>query len=103
VALRRAQKIRQGDRAYFYKQGKQPRGIFGVGVVVGPAAFNKDAEPGENPWSVPITFEQLVDPIEKLLLTESEILSFGVPEIPVIVQAVLRFWYEEDYLRYSAG
>lgn len=28
--------IRVGDRAYLLKQGKEPRGIFGVGVVDGP-------------------------------------------------------------------
>jgi hypothetical protein len=28
--------IKTGDRAYLLKQGREPRGIFGVGVVDGP-------------------------------------------------------------------
>lgn len=72
--------VRPGDSAYLLKQGDDPRGIFGVGTLTGPAIKNSAAQLGENPWQVPITFRALVDPTQELLVSEKQLLAMPVPE-----------------------
>lgn len=73
-------KIRPGDTAYIFKQGNQPRGIFAVGTVTGLPSENPEAVAGESRWHVPITFRALVDPTERLLVSEEQLLSMPAPE-----------------------
>jgi hypothetical protein len=72
-------KIKVGDSAYLLKQGNHPKGIFAVGTITGPAVKNSKAAQGENPWQVPITFRALVDPTEKLFVSETQLLAMPVP------------------------
>ena len=73
-------KIKIGDRAYFMKLGDSPRGIFGVGTILGPPIENKKASAGENRWQVPITFDVLVDPTKSILVPESKLLTLKAPD-----------------------
>ncbi len=70
----------RGDTAYMLKLGIGPQGIFGVGTITGAAKQNPTALPKQNTWQVPITFHQLVDPTEKLLVSTRELASIPVPE-----------------------
>ncbi len=60
-----------GSRAYLFKQGTGPRGIFGVGTTAGPPIPIPDqSHDPENPqWFVPLRFEQLTDPTSGMLLS----------------------------------
>jgi putative restriction endonuclease len=70
--------VRPGDTAYFVKLGR-PQGIFGVGTITEPAFKNATALPKQNPWQVPITFRQLVDPTRTLLVSEVQLAAMPVP------------------------
>ncbi len=72
--------VRQGDLAYVFKQGDEPRGIFAVGTISGPVTENTEASLGENRWQVPLTFRALVDPTKKLLVPEAKLLGMPAPE-----------------------
>jgi len=71
--------IRVGDRAYLFKQGKEPRGIFGVGRVDGPPQEIGAAAVGKRKaYEVPIKFEVLLDPTREMLITRDALLRLGV-------------------------
>lgn len=72
-------KVRPGDSAYLLKQGDHPKGIFAVGTITGPAIRNREAAVGENPWQVPITFRALIDPTQKLFVSETQLLAMAAP------------------------
>ncbi|WP_162241334.1 HNH endonuclease [Methylobacterium sp. Leaf113] len=66
ISSRKAARI--GDRVYVFKQGKNPRGIFGVGVIVGgPEVRSTPTDPLKCPRAE-IRFERLVDPTKEFLL-----------------------------------
>jgi 5-methylcytosine-specific restriction endonuclease McrA len=71
--------IGPGKRAYLFKQGAPPRGIFGIAEVVGPAEETDDAEPGEGRYMVPLQFKILFDPTKRLLVTEYDLLRLPAP------------------------
>lgn len=76
-------KIKRGDRAYFLKQGPPEIGIFGRGVVIGNPKRTSDGyerRPGENPWSVEIRIEQLVDPRKEFLVNQGQLRRLPVPK-----------------------
>ena len=72
--------IREGDRAYLYKQGNSQGGIFAVAEVVGPAKERNDAGLGEGKYMVPLRFEVLLDPTKRLLVPLSDLLGRGAPD-----------------------
>lgn len=86
VAANRA--IRIGDRAYFFKQGKGARGIFGVGEVVGePYLIPEESKHSSAPqFFAPIMFGALVDPTVEMLLPLAAIKDV-VPRTLVNIQA----------------
>src|ERR1035437_7519699 len=59
-----------GDRVFLFKQGKDPRGIFGVGAIT--AAPYLGPKPPLDPQKLqhfaPVRFTELVDPTKELLL-----------------------------------
>jgi hypothetical protein len=69
-----------GKRAYLFKQGAPPRGIFATAEIVGPAERNTDAEHGEARYVVPLHFEVLLDPTKRLLISEADLLRLPAPE-----------------------
>jgi 5-methylcytosine-specific restriction endonuclease McrA len=71
--------VREGDRAYVYKQGRPPRGIFATGTIVGPAEERRVARRNENRFVVPIEFEVFVDPAERFLVSNDDLLKISVP------------------------
>lgn len=71
--------VRTGDRVYLFKQGTAPRGIFGVGTVTGPPARNLTSRPNEQAWSVPVTFDRIVDPRRTFLVPENELHKLPAP------------------------
>jgi 5-methylcytosine-specific restriction endonuclease McrA len=74
-------KIRVGDRAYLFKQGKEPRGVFGLGRVDGPPKAIGTAGAGKRKaYEVPIRFELLLDPTSELLITKDALLRLGVSD-----------------------
>lgn len=78
-------KVSPGDRAYLLKQGKTI-GIFGRGVICGPAEKTAKRVDGEREWRVPIRFEvlrgdMLRNPIDDpFLVDERDLLSIAVPK-----------------------
>jgi hypothetical protein len=72
--------IGPGKRAYLFKQGAPPRGIFGIAEVVGSAEERDDTEPGEGGYMVPLRFEVLLDPTKHLLVPESDLLRLPAPD-----------------------
>src|SRR5271163_248584 len=67
IAHKRA---RAGDRVFAFKQGREPRGIFGVGTIVGEASLRPElsTDPAKPRHFVPVRFTEFVDPTERLLL-----------------------------------
>jgi putative restriction endonuclease len=68
------QSAQSGDRVYLFKQGDNPRGIFGVGNITG-GPENRSV-PSDDLGPVPralVRFEQLVDPSTDFLLRLEEI------------------------------
>lgn len=57
-----------GDRVFLLRQGKGPKGIFGMGTITGPA-FG-DAGSGKRKMMVPIRFSAFTDPEARLLVDE---------------------------------
>jgi putative restriction endonuclease len=68
-----------GDSAYMLKLGDDPQGIFGVGRITGPAIRNPSALPKQNAWQIPISFHQLVDPTQTLLVSANQLAAIPVP------------------------
>lgn len=65
---------RIGDKVYLFKQGRGPRGIFGVGEIIeGPELRAELAREGGEPrWGVLVSFENIVDPDDDFLLPLDE-------------------------------
>jgi hypothetical protein len=61
-----------GDRVWVLKQGRGPKGIFGVGEITGPAALGP-AGNGKTQWMVPVRFNAFVDPKQRLLIGDKAI------------------------------
>jgi hypothetical protein len=58
-----------GDRVWVLKQGRGPRGVFGVGKITGPPAPG-EASNGKVQWMAPVRFSAFVDPKQQLLIDE---------------------------------
>ena len=86
IAANRA--VQVGDRAYFFKQGKGARGVFGVGEVVGPPYLIPEElkDPNAPQFFALIRFRALVDPTEAMLLPLAAI-DGVVPKTLVNIQA----------------
>ena len=69
--------VRQGARAYVYKQGPAPRGIFALADIIGMARETEDVKEGEGRYSVPLRFTLLLDPTKRFLATEERLLALG--------------------------
>lgn len=77
-----------GDRVYLFKQGPDPRGIFGVGEIIEPPRLQTDCfdiDKGPKPRAK-IRFDRLVDPGRQFLLDYKEIQGV-VPEALITAQA----------------
>jgi hypothetical protein len=61
-------KGKAGDRVLVFKQGDDPRGIFGSGVIVDGPSFVGTTTDKEQKWRMLVQFDRLVDPTKKLLL-----------------------------------
>jgi putative restriction endonuclease len=70
--LRAYRQARPGDRVWALKQGAGPKGIFGVGQIVGPPRLG-NAGSGKQQMMAPIRFSQFADPKKQLLIGEKEI------------------------------
>lgn len=68
-----------GDTAYFIKLGNHPQGIFGIGKITARAVKNSAALPGQNAWKIPIIFQKLVDPTQRLLVSDKQLATIPVP------------------------
>ena len=82
------QTARVGDRVYLFKQGSDPRGVFGVGEIVEAPSLRPDPTDIEGGLTnrARIRFDKLVDPSREFLLGFRSIESF-VPEALVNAQA----------------
>ena len=65
---------RVGDGVVLFKQGEEPRGIFGRGVIVSGPMIRADGggDDGEK-WRVEVRFTELVDPDDTLILPLNEL------------------------------
>jgi hypothetical protein len=63
-----------GDRAWVLRQGRGPKGIFGVGYISAPPSVG-EAGNGETRWMVPVRFEAFVDPLQNMLIGEDDVAS----------------------------
>jgi putative restriction endonuclease len=72
------QTAKAGDRVYLFKQGDDPRGIFGVGKIIEPARLQYDPDDIEQGarHRVKIRFDALVDPESRFLLDLPDISDF---------------------------
>jgi hypothetical protein len=61
-----------GDRVWALRQGRGPKGIFGVGRISGPPAIGP-AGNGETRMMAPVRFEAFVDPLQRLLIGEDAV------------------------------
>ncbi|MDJ0391079.1 HNH endonuclease [Roseomonas sp. E05] len=77
-----------GDRVYLFKQGTGPKGIFGVGDIVGPPSMQPDPDDIEGglTYRATIRFTQLVDPLDTFLLDFSTIQDL-VPTTLIAIQS----------------
>jgi hypothetical protein len=71
--------VREGDRAYAYKQGRGACGIYAVGTIDGPVQQRKEVVPGEGDHEVPVKFDIFVDPRESILVSKNQLLEFHPP------------------------
>jgi hypothetical protein len=64
------QSARIGDRVYLFKQGSNPRGVFGVGEIIEAPRLQKDpADIDDEPrYRAKIRFDMLVDPSREFLI-----------------------------------
>jgi putative restriction endonuclease len=57
------------DRVYLFKQGSDPRGVFGVGKIIERPHLQTDPTDNEGPkYRAKIRFDQLVDPSREFLI-----------------------------------
>lgn len=70
-------KVRQGARAYLYKQGSSSKGIFAIADVVGDPTERDAVEPGEGRYEVKLRFKVLLDPTKRFLATEDQLAVLG--------------------------
>lgn len=82
------QTARIGDRVYLFKQGSDPRGIFGLGEIIEPPRQQTDpTDIDEGPrYRAKIRFDRLVDPSRTFMLSYQAILGI-VPETLITAQA----------------
>ena len=82
------QTARIGDRIYLFKQGSDPRGVFGVGEIIEPPRLQTDpTDIDEGPrYRAKILFYRLVDPSREFLLDYQTIEDI-VPETLITAQA----------------
>ena len=82
------QTARIGDRIYLFKQGSDPRGVFGVGEIIEPPRLQTDpTDIDEGPrYRAKIPFYRLVDPSREFLLDYQTIEDI-VPETLITAQA----------------
>ncbi len=59
-----------GDRVFAFKQGSEPRGIFGVGTITAPPSIRPELSPHSEQlqYFAPVHFTSLVDPTDHFLL-----------------------------------
>ena len=62
---------KSGDRVWLLKQGRGPKGIFGVGEIIGQPTLG-DAGSGKKQMMAPVRFTSLVDPKQSLLIGEDD-------------------------------
>lgn len=77
-----------GDRVYLFKQGSDPRGIFGVGEIIEtPSLLDDPTDIEEGPrYRAKVRFQRLVDPTQAFLLDLQTIQDI-VPETLITAQA----------------
>jgi hypothetical protein len=82
------QTARIGDRIYLFKQGSEPRGIFGLGEIIGAPTLRDDPADIEGglKYRAEIRFDHLVDPSAEFLLDYQAIQDL-VPETLIAAQA----------------
>lgn len=59
-----------GLRVFAFRQGSDPRGIFGIGHIAGQPFYSNTIvkKKNTNRWFAPVQFSSLVDPTKRLLL-----------------------------------
>ena len=82
------QTARIGDRIYLFKQGSDPRGVFGVGEIIDAPRLRTDTtDIDEGPrHRIKIRFDRLVDPSREFLLSYQTVQGI-VPETLITAQA----------------
>ncbi|UEM22382.1 hypothetical protein JL100_006455 [Skermanella mucosa] len=60
-------KARFGDRVWLMKQGKDPRGVFGIGEFIGPRAMGEASNGKACPMAL-VRLTSLVDPLSQFLI-----------------------------------
>ena len=81
-------RVKPGDRVFVFKQGKEPRGIFGVGTITGSPVLLPDMspDPAKPQHFAPVRFTELVDPTQRLLLPVADLVDL-VPNQLIRAQA----------------
>jgi hypothetical protein len=69
---------KDGDRVWVLRQGRGPRGMFGVGEITGPPVRG-EAGNGKIQWMAPVRFSAFVDPKQRLLIGEKTVSSILRP------------------------
>src|SRR4051812_27622895 len=82
------QSARIGDRVYLFKQGSDPRGIFGVGEVIELPRLQRDPTDTDQTLRnrAKIRFDRLVDPRQEFLLGFN-VVNEIVPETLITAQS----------------
>jgi putative restriction endonuclease len=82
------QSARIGDRVYLFKQGSDPRGVFGVGEIIEPPRMQTDpTDIDEGPrYRAKIRFDRLVDPGREFLIELNTVKEI-VPETLIAAQS----------------
>ena len=70
--------VKDGDSAFIFKQGANPRGIIGVGTITGKPELNKTnpPDPSKPQYFAPTRWRRLVDPTKEFLLGYEDIKDF---------------------------
>lgn len=86
IASHRSAKV--GDRVYLFKQGSDPRGVFGVGEIIEAPRLQGDPADieGKPSFRAKIRFDMLVDPSREFLIG-FEIINKTVPKTLIDAQA----------------
>ncbi|MBI4937195.1 MAG: HNH endonuclease [Nitrosomonadales bacterium] len=72
--LRSHKQAKVGDEVYLLKQGKEPRGIFGRGVII------KSPYQTEDKWVVDVKIDEITNPSKSLFLTLENLCQMHPPE-----------------------